>query len=281
MRPAPSGGALAVTPGRILTTFSAFIRRDWISARSYRLPFVVELTSNVFGLVLFYYLSRLVDRVGVHGQGLQQGYFAFAIVGQALLRIVQSGLGSFAGKLRTEQTTGTLEALLAAPAPPSLLILASAAYDMLFAWTSAAVLLAGAILLGMDLHVSVASAAGLLVAVPAVVVLFVALGVAVAAFIMVFKQGASLLVLITSGLALLGGVYFPVELFPGPLRAVADALPFTWGLDVLRTGLLLGDVKVARLLLLVISAACALPASLWLFRAAVNSARRSGTLAQY
>ena len=273
--------SVPLTPRRVLTTFTAFIRRDWTAARSYRLPFVVELGSLVFGLVLFYYLSRLVDRAGVRGQGLEQGYFAFVVVGQAVLRIVQSGLTSFAGKLRSEQTTGTLEALFATPVPPSLLILASAAYDLLFAWTSAAILLGGAVLFGVTLKITLASVAGLAVAVPALVVLFAALGVAVAAFIMVFKQGASLLGLITSGLALLAGVYFPIELFPGALGAVANALPFTWGVDVLRSALLTGEVQIGRLTLLVVSSCCALPMSLWLFRAAVDRSRRDGTLTQY
>ncbi len=46
---------------------------------------------------------------------------------------------------------------------------------------------------------------------------------------MAFKRGTALAGLITGALALLGGVWFPVTLLPGAVRAVAPLLPFTWG----------------------------------------------------
>ncbi|HLX87111.1 MAG TPA: ABC transporter permease, partial [Acidimicrobiales bacterium] len=87
--------------------------------------------------------------------------------------------------------------------------------------------------------------------------------------------------LVGSGLSLVGGVYYPVQLLPHGLRAVADLLPFTWALDALRASLLQGQEPLARLGLLAGVAAVALPASLGLFSAALRRARRLGTLAQY
>jgi AraC family transcriptional activator of pobA len=46
--------------------------------------------------------------------------------------------------------------------------------------------------------------------------------------------------------ALLGGVYFPIELLPGPIQAVAELLPFTWGLEVMRGALLGAEVERCR-----------------------------------
>jgi hypothetical protein len=53
------------------------------------------------------------------------------------------------------------------------------------------------------------------------------------------------------------------------------------GLDVLRAALLGDDVESGRLLALLGSAAVLLPISLLAFTAAVQRARRTGTLAQY
>ncbi|HEX4908607.1 MAG TPA: ABC transporter permease [Actinomycetes bacterium] len=272
------------TPGHIGQTVAAFVRRDWAIARSYRLNLVLEVGSIAFTLGMFFFLGRLVDGAGAGrmDQALAHGYFAFAAVGQAVLRVVQVGTSSIASRLRTEQTTGTLETLLTSAAPTSLVILATGAFDLLFAVASGVVTLALAALLGMHLGATPASAtAVLLVGLPAMVALFAALGVAVAAFVMVFKQGAALVGLTTSVLALLCGVFFPVGTLPRPLGSIAELLPLTWVLDVLRAGLLDGRVDWAHLGLLLGSAALLLPASLLLFQAATRVARRRGTLAQY
>jgi ABC-2 type transport system permease protein len=107
------------------------------------------------------------------------------------------------------------------------------------------------------------------------------MGVAVAAFTVVFKQTTALLTLATTAIALIGGVYFPVQLLPGALEFLANLLPFTWGLDVLRGSLLSGESDVGRLGLLVGFDAAALPCALLLFNVGLRRAKRAGSLAQY
>jgi hypothetical protein len=45
-------------------------------------------------------------------------YFTFAVLGLVVLRLGQSATVSPATRLRAEQTTGTLEAMLASPVAP-------------------------------------------------------------------------------------------------------------------------------------------------------------------
>jgi ABC-type polysaccharide/polyol phosphate export permease len=97
----------------------------------------------------------------------------------------------------------------------------------------------------------------------------------------IFKQTAALTGMVVSGLALLSGVYFPIDVLPGALQTVAEIIPFTWGLDVVRGALLGGDVDPARLAGLFGSAAVLLPVAVFGFTLAVRRARRTGTLAQY
>jgi len=260
-----------------------FLRRDWAIARSYRVNFGFELFHTVVSLVLFFYLARLVDEsTFTSSDELDQGYFAFVVVGLAFMKFMETGLTAFALQLRTDQTTGTLEALLVTPAPQPLVVLGSATYDLLLAAVSAVVMLLIAVLgFGLDLSVDVSSILVLLAAIPASFGLFAAVGVVMAAITIIFKQVATLVSFATAGVAVLAGVYFPLSLLPGWLETLAKALPFSWALDVLRAALLGGDPSILKLTLLIAAGAIAVPASLALFAAAVNHAKRTGTLAQY
>jgi hypothetical protein len=110
----------------------AFIRRDWAIAWSYRFPFVLDIFQTLSSLLLVYFLAKLVKgntSLGVGGG--TSGYFGFVVIGLAVLQVLTVALTSFASKLRTDQTTGTLEAVLATPTPPWLAVMSSAAYDVL------------------------------------------------------------------------------------------------------------------------------------------------------
>ena len=279
--PLPVLPPATVRAARLRAWLPAFLRRDWKIARSYRLQFLLDLAAIPLPLGLFFYLSRLVDRSSVLDGELEQGYFAFGAVGYAVLGMVQTALVSFSGKLRTDQTNGTFEVLMASPVPPSVIVLGSASFDIIKATAISVVTLLVATLFGLRFDLGLGSVVGLALGVPALIMAFASLGVLVAACATVFKQVTALLGLITTALGFLSGVFFPIRYLPQPLRAVAEALPFTWAVDVLRTALLEGDLAGPRLGLLTVFAVVALPFSLFLFRLAVDHARRRGTLTQF
>lgn len=263
-------------------TLVAFVRRDWLIARSYRLPFVMNLVGSAFVLVVIFQVAKLV------GPGTAQkvaelpgGYFSFAVIGTVVIQVVISASQSFVHKLREEQTTGTLEALLAAPLSPALVILGSGLYNIVQSFALTTVLLVISAPLG--LHVVMAPE-WLLASVGAFVALAMQaaeIGICVAAFTVVFKQGSTLSGLIATGLSLLGGVWYPVATLPAAVRPIAQALPFTWGLTSLRDTLLMGRLDALRFAGTLATAAIGLPICLWVFRAAVDQARQRGSLAQY
>jgi len=267
----------------VLRIIAAFVRRDFRINTSYRASFALEVVSTLFVLALFFYLSQVVDEGQfAASQDLNGGYFGYAAVGIAVLTIVQVSLSSFSRQLREEQTTGTLEALMATPASPSLIVLSSAVYDLLRGTLTAIVMIVAAVaLFGLRLDMDPASIGTAAVALVGCLGLFASLGVAVAAFTVLFKRTTALLGMVISGLALLGGVYFPIDVFPEPLQVLSNALPFTWGLDVLRASLLGGNVDPAQLAGLFGSALALVPPALLGFTLAVRRARRTGSLAQY
>jgi len=278
-------GSLLDAPGpartaRWWSVAAAFIRRDAATAFSYRMPFVIGLVQSFFSLGFLYFLGRLIGP-RISTVATRGSYFEFAVVGSVLLVVLSSTLVSMAQRLRSDQSTGTLEVLFTMPYRPSLTVLASSAYQVLYATATAVVTLAIAVGLGLRFHIS---PLGGLVAVGCFVFatgLFVALGVAFAAYVLVFKRGETLTSLAMTGVSLIGGVYYPLSLLPHALRVFAEVVPFTWVVGVLRQSLLYGQVPAFRLLELAASDAVAVPVALALFAAALRHAQRRGTLGQY
>lgn len=266
-----------------LSLVLAFLRRDWGIAWSYRTGFATDVLQSITSVFFLYFLGRLVGSRGHSAAGgLAQGYFPFVVIGVALLGIVTTGLTAVSTRLRTDQTTGTLEALLAMPSPAWLTVLGSASYQLVYAAASAALTVVIAVVgFGLRFHATLASAALAAAGLAVSVGLFCVMGLAFAAFIVVFKRGGQAPLLVGTAFSLLGGVYYPVSLLPGPLRLVSDLLPFTWSLQVVRRGLLEAQLAWGAFGILILSVLVLVPASLWLFTVAVARSRRTGTLGQY
>jgi ABC-type multidrug transport system permease subunit len=265
-----------------VTVLYAFLRRDWLVAVSYRFPIVLELLGTFFSLALFFYLSDLVNPSTTSNGELEGGYFAFAAIGIALFRIGQTGLNAVGRRFRDEQTTGTFEPLFSTSAPSWLVIVGSSAFEI-FRATLLGVATVGLAMAFFGLRLTGNAVAWMVAAgsVALAVALFTALGVAVGAFTVVFKQTTGIVGILLPGIALLSGVYFPVSLLPQPLQTLSDASPFKWVLDIVRGALLRNEIELKPLLILVPAAALAIPIALAVFQAALNQARRAGSLAQY
>jgi len=267
---------------RPMTVLYAFLRRDWLVAVSYRFPVVLELLGTFFSLALFFYLGDLVDPSTSPSGDLQGGYFAFAAIGIALFRIGQTALNAVGRKFREEQTTGTFEPLFSTSSPSWLVIVGNSAFEILRA-TVLSVATLGLAVAFFGLRLTADAAAWMLAALSLTlsVVLFTALGVAVGAFTVVFKQTTGIVGILLPGIALLSGVYFPVSLLPQPLQTLSDASPFKWVLDIVRAALLRNEIELKPLFILIPAAVLAIPVALTVFQAALNQARKDGSLAQY
>jgi ABC-2 type transport system permease protein len=85
-------------------------------------------------------------------------------------------------------------------------------------------------------------------------------------------------------LALLSGAYFPIDLLPGWLQAIASVNPIAIAIDGVRQALLGGDGWAGldpEVLLLVPMAAVSLTAGVFAFRLGLARERRNGTLGLY
>lgn len=270
-------------PSSLLRLASAFLRRDWAVATSYRFPFVFGLVSSVASLFLFYYLGRFIQQPGPDAPAeLAQGYFAFAVLGYSVLSIMETGMSVFVNRLNTDQATGTLEVVFASPTPSRLTVLLSATYQLCYATVDSAIgIVLAVVFFDLRFDAGVVGAVFALAGLLATIALFSAVGVALGAAAVIFKRVTGLVGVAALAIGLLGGVWFPVEVFPPVLEWVAKALPFTWAIDVVREALLADTLAWAQLVYLVIAAAILLPASMWVLGRAVDHAKRTGTLHQY
>lgn len=259
---------------------AAAMRRDFAQDLSYRLPFVLNTSSTLFNLALVFGIGRLVTEGG--SQGASFNYFAYAVLGLVLIRIAQSALSGQALKLRAEQTTGTLEALLAGPAPAWQVLLAGSMYGLVQAAIASLLTLVLAIaIFGLRIHADAAEIGVAVGAFVASVGFVLAIGFGLAAFTLVFKQATALLGSILAGLSVLSGVYFPLRVLPSAVQTLGNVVPFTWGLDVVRSALLSHQTRPGLLGELAAVDVVALVLGAWLIGWAVRRARRTGGLGLY
>jgi ABC-2 type transport system permease protein len=102
--------------------------------------------------------------------------------------------------------------------------------------------------------------------------------------ILTFKRGGGLVSTAMLGLALLSGVYFPIDLLPDWAASVAAVNPIALTIDGMRESLL-GEGSWATVLptiaVLVPVGFCSLLAGMALFRLALARERRRGSLGIY
>jgi ABC-2 type transport system permease protein len=262
---------------------SAFLRRDFREALTYKFSFVSSLVGILLSSATFYFVAKLVPP-GTPSLGPFGGdYFSFAVVGVAfssLMGMFQEGLSAV---VRGAQVSGTLDALLVTPASIPTVLFGSSLYSLIHQIFRTALHIGVALaFFGMTLgrvNVPGVVSVGVLT-----VLCFLGVGILSASFILVYKTGNPFGWILGTVSGLLGGVVFPVALLPPWIRWVSSLLPVTYALDGMRKCLLasasfvdvLPDIAALAVFIIIL-----LPVSLLAFRLAVRKAKRDGTLSHF
>lgn len=259
--------------------FLAVLRRDASIYLSYRTRFLSQGASTLFSLVLFYYVSRLVR---VHGFSSPDSYYAFVVVGLALLGVIYSCF-STPGLVRQELVAGTLDRLLLSPFGAVRSVVAMTLFPLAYASVLATLSLTLACtVFGLQLHWSTVPLTFPMMALT--LLAFLPFGLLFAAMTIVVKQdnvGTNWVVAI---LALIGGMYFPISLLPHWLQTLGHLQPFTTATELLRHFLVNTPMSASvgySLLKLSIFAAVLLPTSMFALAAAVRVGQRRATIIEY
>ncbi len=262
----------------------AFIRRDFLTEKSYRLSFALGALATLANLAVFFFIGKLFG--GALAPGLEPygaGYFAYVFTALAFFGYIGTGAGSYAGRLRLEQTQGTLEASLSTPVGILPLLAAMSAWNFLFASFELVVYaLAGVFIFKLKLPLANWPLAALVFALSAAC--FAALGILSSCFVVLFKRGNPLAWVLNNFEGLLGGVYFPVAVLPAWLLGISKLLPVTYAVRAFQLALHKGagfSAISGDLLALLAFDLALIPLSVWLFALSVKRARKTGTLGGY
>jgi ABC-2 type transport system permease protein len=281
--PAQPRGRVAHVLGE-LRKLPAFVRRDFLVAWSYRLPFVGDWVGLVLQAFMFYFVGLMVDpsKLPTFG-GSQVTYLEFVAAGIAVSAFFALALGRVAASMQEEQVTGTLESLLMTPTSPSTIQVGAVVYDLLYIpIRTGAFLVAISLAFGLNFTLD-----GIL---PAAVVLLVfvpfvwGLGIASAGTTLTFRRGSGAIGLGSSILVLFSGAFYPLEVLPGWVEALARLNPITIAVEGMRDPLLAGTgwSGVGRsVAILVPLSILSLIGGVLVFRAALRRERRHGTLGLY
>jgi ABC-2 type transport system permease protein len=263
----------------------ALVKRDMLSETSYRLSFCMQIVETFLTICALFFLSRMLgqDTINHYLKPYGGDYFIFAIIGVGFFKYFNVGFSSFANKLRTEQMSGTLEAMLSSPAPLSLIVLGGSVWEFIMTTFRVGIFLVAGAFIGES---SLSGGNYLL----AVLILFLMVGSAASfgiissCFIMVVKRGDPIGWLFRSSSFLLGGVLFPVTVLPDWMQNLALFIPTTHALKAMRMALLQGH-SITQLLP-EIGSLCVfcfglLPLSLVVLRYSVRLAKKDGTLTHY
>jgi ABC-2 type transport system permease protein len=261
---------------RILT----LVRREYASRRTYRLAFVLDLLFGVANLLVYYFISKALG-VGANADlGGAPSYFAFALVGIAITNVIGAASTGLAYRVREEQFTGTLEALMVQPVTLTELSAGLAGYPFLFSMGRAAVyILAGGWLLGVDFGST--DWLGFVVMLIVSALAFGSLGVVLGGVMLVVKRGEAVVGFFTYALGILGGAFFPISALPSWLEPIARIVPTRFAFEGLRHAIFVGGGWTRDAVILLVMGLVSLPLASYLFTKAVDYTRRAGTLTQY
>jgi ABC-2 type transport system permease protein len=259
---------------------AALLRRDTLLFLSYRGRVATQLVGAFFSVILFYYISRLVT---VSAFKSADEYFAFAVIGVAIMEVVASTLTLLPMKFRQELVAGTFERMVVSPFGPIASIVAMTLFPMVTALILGAVsLLFAGIVFGLPIDWSTAG-----FAIPAALLAaaaFAPIGLIVTAAVLAFKQVGAATGFIVTGLSLVGGFFFPVSLLPSWIQWASKVQPFTPAVELLRhllVGSPIGTSIGIAVLKLVLFCAVLLPLGLLALRTAVRFGQRRGTIIEY
>ncbi len=262
------------------TNLLALVRRDFNLTRAYPLAFASDILFGVLNMAVFLFVSRTFGDAApstLQGAG---SYFAFVAVGISITAVIQGTSVGLARRVREEQLTGTLEALVAQPVSATELSLGLAGFPFLFGMLRAAVYL-GIAAPFMELDSATADWAGVVVMFLAITGSVASIGVVLGAMVLVSKRSEALVGMVSFALGTLGGALFPVSVLPGVLESLASLMPTKPAFDGVRAALFRGGGWGDDALTLVAFTVVALPIGISLFHGALALTRRRGSLSQY
>jgi ABC-2 type transport system permease protein len=292
-RPVPGGiGDASRTVPRPLAdnvrALAAGARLGWAIESNWSDPFLFAIYSIIKPLGAALILVAIVWAIS---GGSQPGAIAFLIVGSASWAYVGGGiLGLVGAILDDRERYRMLKYVAVSQAPFLAFLIGRSAAQLVIATAGFLVTIGvGVLFLGVRIDPSVVNWAVLAASMAGGLVGVMAIGIAMAGYCLQLRQEAwSYPEALAGALYLVSGTIYPIDVLPGPLQAIALALPTTWWLEGTRRALLgaptagrLASFDDASVLLALLATTCVLTLAGWaVFRFFERRARERGLLDQ-
>ena len=266
---------------RTLEIVRIFALKDLRIALTYRLSFVLGLFTAFYGMLTFFFVSRVVGNGST--VGTPDEYFSYVVIGVTLSNVLRAAIMTAASNARTDQVAGTLEILATQPISPIALALGWSALPVMEAILEGVVMIIVAIPLGFSGFTP--DWVSVLLVLTVSIALFLAFGFLGAAFVLAIQQGTGVMGLIVGAMSLAGGTLFPTSVLPSSLHFLTVISPLTYTLKAMRGAVLEGQ-SPAHLLggslgVVLIYAAIVMPLSTIVLKRAFGFARSRGSLARF
>ena len=257
-----------------------FLRKDFLVDSSYSISFCVRFLSIAVTCFSFYYFSKIIPGKGnVYLSIYTQEYFPFILTGLMGVSFFNACIGGFVSTFLREQGTGILESLLTAPISLARLTASMMFYNLLMGLTATLFyVFLGVVFFKASLMIHIASV-GIIIFLS--MMCFLPMGLIVTATLITFKRGDPLTWLLSSLFWILGGLYYPISIFPSFLQTIASWLPSTYVLKALRLALLKGyspSMLKEELVILTIFAGALSLAGIWIFHRAIRWSQKTGSI---
>ena len=267
-----------------MTKILAFLRKSFLIESSYWLSFFLNIAGIFASLLSYFFIDRLFGhRIAPNLEKFGVNYFSYILVSIALFGYIGVGMNSFPNKIGDEQMEGTLEAILVTPTRVETILTGLGIWNFVIATIDIAIYaLLGTFVFGVDLKAANFASAGAILFLA--VLSFTGLGILSASFIVLFKRGNPVAWLVSALEGIVGGIFFPVSVLPAWLQLISAFFPVTYAVHAMELAVYRGHTIIQLKTDLAILAAFSivlLPASVFLFKKAIESAKKSGTLASY
>ena len=214
------------------------LRLLWVGLRFH----VKTLTLSMFFLLTSIFMPVLVATVAFYmfKAGGRPGTLFYASLGAAVYGIWSSTLFGSGGAIQWQRWQGTLELLIAAPAPFIVVLLPlTIATSTVGLYALGTTLIWGRLFFGIPLHLAHPFLFAL--AVPATVLGLGLLGLLLASTFVLYRYANALSNLLEYPVWLVTGLLVPISLLPGWTHPIAWALAPTWGIRAVREAALGGS----------------------------------------
>ena len=238
-----------------------------------------SLTSSGFFLMTSIFMPLLVATVAYYmfRAGHRPGSLFYASLGAAVYGIWSTTLFGSGGAIQWQRWQGTLEVIVAAPAPFLLVLLPlTLATSSMGVYSLASTLFWGRVIFGIPFDIAHPLLFAL--AIPVTLIGLGLLGLVIASSFVLYRYANALANMLDWPILLISGLLVPLSLLPGWSHPVSWSLAPTWGMRAIRDSALGGGHPLRALTMTLVLSAVYLVLGSVLLRNFERLARRNATL---